>query len=343
MAAASASSRPLPHLSSYFDMRSFGGRLSYNWSLCNPLNLCWGEHAVAEACAVIANYQRGEHVTPHALQYAQTVMVSSAPQGTLAPAPCRTSGWGLSTVPVMAFIVSNAVSHPTSLPRIIIGQWLNQTQNAVITWYNRPATSGGGNGAPADETSICAAAAYCAACATAIPIAVGSGLAAQRIGFLRPFARFAPYPGVALANVMNTGMMRSDDLLSGVPVYCSEGSEATEPRAGVGVPLGVSSVTAGQRAVADTALTRTLIPLANFVAVPILMAGIERLRGAGRPRSLTLQVGVTAATLITAIPLASSTSAPIGTIAIDDVEPAVAAAARARDPSVAELRYERGF
>ena len=98
-----------------------------------------------------------------------------------------------------------------------------------------------------------------------------------------------------------------------------------------------------RRAVAETALTRTLIPLANFVVVPIIVGAAEITRGPGRPRSLALQVGVTAAVLVGAIPLASAVTPPIGTIAIDDVEPALARTARARDPSVRGLRYHRGF
>ena len=352
---ACAVERTLPHLSQYYDMTTFRGRLMYNWALCNPLGLRWGEHAVHQAQSTVTAFQQGEYVAHDDLQHAQTVLAVSAPQGVLAPAPCRTSGWGLATVPVMAYIVSNAISHPTSLLRIVLGQWLNQTQNAAITWFNRPSSSDSTGNANRQ-----AAAAYAMACATAIPVAVAAGFAAQRVSFLKPFSRFAPYPGVAMANVMNTGMMRGNDLREGVHVYVPKGAAAAErmvPDAmasdgakegfvrdeALGKRLGVTSSTAGWRAVADTALTRTLIPLANFVAAPLLMGVIDRLRGPSRPRSLALQVGVTAATLITAIPLASSVSAPIGTISIDDVEPAVAAAAKAQAPGIRELWYERGF
>ena len=92
--------------------------------------------------------------------------------------------------------------------------------------------------------------AYVAACATAIPIAVGAGLGANRSPLLRPLGKFAPYPAVALANVVNTCMMRSDDLVSGVPVT-TDGADTSSAALG-------RSVVAGQRAVRDTALTRTL-------------------------------------------------------------------------------------
>ena len=294
-------------------MSTFRGRLQYSWALCNPLGLRWGEHAVVEARATLAAQGSGAAVASDDLRYAQTVMTVSAPQGALAPLPCRTAGWALATAPVMAFMVSNAITHPTSIPRIVIGQWLNQTQNAVITWYNRPhvahdnrpdgpdGSHSSSDSALANDTNR-ATAAYCAACAVAIPTAVGSGLLARRSALLRPLAMFAPYPGVALANVLNTCMMRSTDLRQGVPVYAE--AKLTNRQADVsmppsesplGNPVGLSTV-AGRRAVADTAVTRTLIPLANFVVVPLLMVGIDRLRSAARstgapPRSLALQVG----------------------------------------------------
>ena len=89
-------------------MTTFFGRLQYNWALCSPLGLRWGGHAVQEARATLASHQNGVEVPRHELQHAQTVMAVAAPQGTLAPAPCRPCGWGLATVPVMAFIVHNA-------------------------------------------------------------------------------------------------------------------------------------------------------------------------------------------------------------------------------------------
>ena len=77
---------------------------------------------VREAEATLAAHARGERaVTPAELQHAQMVLAVAAPQGTLAPMPCRTAGWALSAAPVVAFIVSNAARHPTSLPRIVLG------------------------------------------------------------------------------------------------------------------------------------------------------------------------------------------------------------------------------
>lgn len=338
MAGKDAAERSPPHLSSYFDMTTFVGRLRYNFMLCNPLNLRWGAREVADAKSTLKSWKDGVHVETSALQHAQTVLAVNAPNGEQLPPPCRTSGWALATVPVMAFIQWNAAVRPTSLPHIIAGQWLNQTQNAAITWCNRPpppvesTQERAQTNARLSETAR-AVSAYVAACATAIPIAVGAGLGANRSPLLRPLGKFAPYPAVALANVVNTCMMRSDDLVSGVPVT-TDGADTSSAALG-------RSVVAGQRAVRDTALTRTLIPLANFVAAPVIMAGLERLLGtSGRPRSLPLQVTVTGVVLVAAIPLAAAVSPPICTIAIEDVEPPIR---EASPDATRELVYTRGF
>jgi hypothetical protein len=332
MADADSRLRILPHLSSHFDMTTFLGRLTFNWALCSPLGLRWNEASVAEASSVIELWRQGRDLPAEKLKQAQTVLAVSAPHGTLLPPPCRTSGWALATVPAMAFIQWNAVVRPTSLPHIVAGQWLNQTQNAAITWSNRPP-----NRAEEGGTIGHAFVAYAVACLTAIPIAVGAGIGAQRSRLLRPLGRFAPYPAVALANVVNTMMMRWDDLQNGVPVM--DGSGAVIDR----------SVVAGQRAVFDTALTRTLVPLANFVGAPIIMACLNRLRSAFRggskaaPQSLVLQLAVTTSVLVAAIPVASSVSAPIGSVAVEDLEPSVRDEATRRDSNVREVTYLRGF
>ena len=304
--------------------------------LCSPLGLRWGARDVDNAVLTVGRHRNAaDPPSTEELKHAQTVLAASAPQGTLLPWPCRTSGWAVATVPVMAFIQWNAVARPTSLPHIVIGQWLNQTQNAAITWFNRPAVPEAVGHAGSADT-VGALVAYVAACAAAIPIAVGAGIGAHRSRLLRPLGKFAPYPAVACANVVNTCMMRSDDLRSGVPLIDATTGEALD----VG-----RSVVAGQRSVGYTAITRTLIPLANFVGAPLVMAAVERLRGraAGTPRSMPLQLGVTFCVLVGAIPIASSMSPPVCSIVVDELEPAIAASVAQQRPGTRVLHFERGF
>ena len=269
-------------------------------------------------------------------------------QGEILPPPCRTCGWALATVPIIAFMVHNASVRPFSLPHIFIGQWLNQTQNAAITWCNRSSSSSSegsdGSGKSGSENSASGTDgsgqskflyAYAAACATAIPIGVASALAAKRSALLRPLARFAAYPGVAVANIVNTCTMRIDDLTIGLPLL-----DAPSCGAQVGE---CSSTEAGRRAVRDTCATRVLIPLANFGAVPMIMSALAaRAKPSARSPSLVLQAVVSGVVLVAAIPLACSIAPPVCEIAVTDVEPHIAEVAQSgRVGSV--LWYERGF
>ena len=72
--------RKLPHLSSYFDMTTFQGRLRYHWMLCNPLGLRWGKTAVQQALTTVHKWQEGGLVLKDELVHAQTVLVVNAPQ-----------------------------------------------------------------------------------------------------------------------------------------------------------------------------------------------------------------------------------------------------------------------
>ena len=330
---------PLPHLSSYYDLSTFLGRLEYNWALCSPFGLRWGEAAVGAAKETIAKSDSAE---PADLQRAQLILAVCAPQGEIVPPPCRTCGWALATVPIIAFMVHNASVRPFSLPHIFIGQWLNQTQNAAITWCNRSSSSSSGkndnddsgNSGNASQSKFMYA--YTAACATAIPIGVASALLAKRSALLRPLARFAAYPGVAAANIVNTCTMRLDDLTVGLPLL-----DAPSCGAQVGE---CSSPAAGWHAVRDTCATRVLIPLANFVAVPMIMSALAaRAKASVRAPSLVMQAVVSGAVLVAAIPLACSVAPPVCEIAVTQVEPQIAEAAKASGRVGSVLWYERGF
>ena len=148
--------------------------------------------------------------------------------------------------------------------------------------------------------------AYVAAIVSAVPIAFGAAVAAKRVSFLRPLARFAPYPGVAAANFVACMTIRHDDIAQGGPVSAG------------GLTIGHSQA-AGWAAVRDTALTRLVMPAGNFLIVPLVQWVLERARGGLRP-SLPVQVGVTAVIFSLWLPFSASIFPPTGRLPIGDVE-----------------------
>lgn len=348
--------RPLPRfragarLSDLYDLETFRGRLRYNWALCSPLGLRWGHSAVADSKALLAAHAAGStSAADVALWRATAVLAACAPNGELLPPPLRTCGWALCNTPTIAFMVVSALRHPTCVKRILLGQWLNQTHLAGVTWCNRGA--GGPDGGGPSEATI--AASYVAALLTAVPVAVGAGFASQRWAFLKPFARFAPYPGVALANFLGCACMRSSDVTHGIPVYqeeptlqrslsgtpppplnpaatTSRASHQASAKAGNASaeksvpehsvkPLG-NSTAAGWQAVRDTCATRLAMPVGNFILVPMAIWSWSALRRKPVP-SAAAQVGITAVIFTLWLPIAASLYPPVGKLKVEELEP----------------------
>lgn len=384
-------------------MSTFSGRWRYNWAVLSPLGLRFGDSAVAEANATLAARAAGQPRSDSDCWHATGVLATAAPAGELLPMPLRGCGWALCNTPTIAFMVSSALHHPTCTRRIVFGQWLNQTHLAGVTWCNRGASAEGDG-----PSTAVVAASYIGALVTAIPIAVGGGKLSQRSPLLKPFARFAPYPAVALANFLGSACMRSSDATRGAltaarrsvdssclidhfldrfldarrasqlarPRFPRASRPREAPSVGVpvadpadGQPLGLSRA-AGERAVRDTCVTRRpqlparlrlstsasgevsmcgsrlLMPVGNFLIVPAVVWLYTAARRIRQP-SLATQVAVTAAVFSVWLPTAASFYPPVGSLALDEIEPHLRSEAEARarragrvvSPSV---EYERG-
>ena len=333
-----------PQLSDYYDLSTFLGRYRYTWSFFSPANLRFGARDVAEANATLQNPTAA---SSQALHDALLVRATCAPSGELLPWFFRACGWALGGTPGIAFILYSAVHHPTSLRHILAGQVLNQTHLAGCTYCNR-----GGGG---DVTAIASIArAYVVSIVTAVPIAFGAAVAAKRWTALRPLGRYAPYPGVAAANAVACLTIRGDDVVSGVPVHVDmpasgtgseDGGSAARGGAdggvatgdGEGAALGMSQ-RAGWQAVRDTALTRTVMPMGNFVIVPLVQRLLEGVRGGRRP-GLLAQVGLTAAIFSLWLPVSAAACPPVGKLPVEELEPEL----KEKLPRDAtHVRYERG-
>lgn len=330
---------PLPpfrsgaHLSEIYDLSSFAGRWRYNWAVLSPLGLRWGKQSVADANAALAERAAGDRSrSDEELWHATAVLATAAPHGELLPMPLRGCGWATFNTPTIVFMVVSALRHPTCIRRIMFGQWLNQTHLAGVTWFNRGAA--GGEDGP-DAATV--AGSYLGALATAIPIAVGGGRLSQRIALLRPLARFAPFPAVALANVLGCACMRSSDTTRGVRVRDSADN--------AGAPLGRSAA-AGSQAVRDTCVTRLLMPVGNFLIVPALVWLYTLARHVTQP-SVATQVAITAAVFSVWLPTAASFCPPVGRLSTAKLEPHLreeleARSRRAGRPASDEVEYQRG-
>ena len=173
----------------------------------------------------------------------------------------RLGGWApLGALPV-AGLVYTARYRPESLALYTFFHWANQTQIAMMTYLN---------GSQKDAESVQRLAlGYSGAMAAALTIVVGFRGAMARSPLLQRYKRFAPLPAAAAANTANSVLVRSGELETGIPVYAvGNGSSVTEE-------VGLSRI-AAQQAIAETTITRWVLPLGNFIVAPMIMAAVER-------------------------------------------------------------------
>ena len=93
------------------------------------------------------------------------------------------------------------------------------------------------------------------------------------------------------------------------------------------VQVGLSKV-AAQKAIAQTAFTRWVLPLGNFIVAPVLLMGLEKTPlFTIMPRiRLPVQVGATVLAFAATLPFAFALFHERGSIEVDDVEPEIRAA-----------------
>jgi hypothetical protein len=331
------------HLSECYDMLTFKGRLEYNWDRFSPMGLMYGQEDVDRANLLLKSYkdQQEGSATTQELWHAVKVLATCAPHGELLLPPFRACGWALGATPAVAFMVASAIRWPTSLAAIFFGQWANQTQLAACTWANRgvPDTEDAKSALSSEETLSAQRTllrAYIAAIASSVPISFGIAVAAQRWSLLKPFARFAPFPGVAVANAVGCLMMRHGDATEGIPVSVTT-SQVTHT-------LGMSRA-AGTQALTDTAITRLIMPIGNFLIVPIIQAGLQKIRG--KPSGFTATVALTGLVFSGWLPFTCSVYPAMGILPANHLEPDLNIKLKQFQKlhglsSVSAVTYERG-
>ncbi|XP_078717704.1 sideroflexin-5 isoform X2 [Lampetra fluviatilis] len=199
-----------------------------------------------------------------------------------------------------------------TLATTVFWQWLNQSHNACVNYANRNASK------PTPTARF--AQGYLGAVGSAVVLAVGLSVFIQRASGFSPatrllIQRLIPFPAVATANVCNVLLMRHNELQEGVDVVDEHGRVVGTSR------------TAAKHALAETAVTRIVLPMPILVLPPLIMAMLERtalLRA--RPRlALPLQTLVCTATFAAALPLAIAIFPQYSQIDVSQLEPEIQA------------------
>ena len=161
-----------------FDQSSFLGRFSKMILACDPRLLLYSEEETRRCRAMVQDYENllanlPDGVTLTAMHRAlwEAQRISSAAlhpdTGDAIPHPFRMSGYVPFNGPICVAMVAS-----TSTPALLFWSWVNQSQNALVNYYNRNASSEMSN-----ETLIKS---YSAAVASALTVAFGLATFIQR-------------------------------------------------------------------------------------------------------------------------------------------------------------------
>lgn len=218
--------------------------------------------------------------------------IKNPDSGEIIPMPFRMSGFVPFGVPI---VVGMLLPNP-SLPTTLFFQWLNQTHNALVNYYNRPILPG----VPTNTRRLVEA--YVGAVTSALGVSAGlQYLFRNSTSFIK---NFVPFFAVASANICNVTLMRRDELTNGIEIKNQKGEV-----------VGISQV-AAKKALFETALTRVALPLPLLTFPPLIMGYLNQMNWLKtRPfLQLPIQTAICTAAFGFALPIAIALFPQYGTI-----------------------------
>jgi len=163
-----------------FDQSTFKGRFCKMLLACDPRLLLYTEEETRRSKIMVQNYQQllldlpqdinmTEQEMHHSLWEAQRISGATLhpDSGDVIPQPFRMSGYTPFNGPICVAMVAS-----TSTPALLFWSWVNQSQNALVNYYNRNAS------AEMDNATLLKS--YSIAVASALTVAFGLATVIQR-------------------------------------------------------------------------------------------------------------------------------------------------------------------
>ncbi|EED91246.1 sideroflexin 5 [Thalassiosira pseudonana CCMP1335] len=255
-----------------FDQSTFMGRLSKMLLACDPSLLFCSDGEVKRCKEMVDDYERllkelpdGVSETEMSRKLWEAQRVASAAlhpdSGDSIPHPFRMSGYVPFNGPIC---VSMVASQSTSA--LLFWSWVNQSQNALVNYYNRNASS--------EMTNETLAVSYAAAVGSALTVAFGLATFIQRRyspAQAKNLMKWVAFPSAVVASSLNCYIVRSPEIDTGVPLVDSDGNEV--------LPNETSTI-AAERGVNSTTLSRALLQAPVYFFPPFLMGSIPVLKNA---------------------------------------------------------------
>jgi len=253
-----------------FDQSNFFGRFCKMFLACDPRLLTYSTAEAQRSLEMVRNYKailssskdnnnnNDDVVSAQELSRSlwEAQRISSAAlhpdTGAVCPHPFRMSGYVPFNGPICVAMVSS-----TSTPALLFWSWVNQSQNALVNYFNRNASSEMTN-----ETLIKS---YSVAVASALTVAFGLATLVQKrfdAAKAKTLMRYVAFPSAVVASSLNCYIVRSPEIETGVPLMNADGET-----------LGISQVAAA-RGVNSTTASRAILQAPVFFLPPLLLSSV---------------------------------------------------------------------
>ena len=180
------------------------------------------------------------------------------------PRPCRMSGYLPFNGPICIAMIS-----VQSTIALLIWSWMNQSQNALVNYFNGP-KSANDDAATAIDGALFKS--YSLAVASALVVAFGLSTYIQT-NFSGEEAtellRFIAFPSAVIASSLNCYIIRSPEIETGVPLLNKELDN---------VLPGETSTAAAKRGVYSTTASRAVLQMPTYFIPPLLLDTVTPLK-----------------------------------------------------------------
>lgn len=287
-----------------FDQTDFIGRFCKMLLACDPRLLTYSEEQVEGSKRMLQNHKDYQGMDRALWEARRIVEAALNDTGDYIPRPFRMSGY----VPYNGPVSIALVSSQSTLP-LLLWSWVNQTQNALVNFYNRNGSS------PMSNETL--AISYCAAVGSSLLVAFGLATVIQRRfepSKAKQLLKWVAFPSAIVASSLNCYIVRSPEIDSGIPLTNAAGEDV--------LPGQTSSLAAAQ-GVYTTTVSRAILQ-APVYFIPPLLVGLGPFKSF-LTRSPAMTIPLTTYLLLVSfgigLPATTAIFPQISTISATDVEP----------------------
>ncbi|XP_067934431.1 sideroflexin-1-like isoform X2 [Watersipora subatra] len=307
-----------------YDQSTYSGRAKHFFIVTNPFNILASSTELEQAKLLVTEY-RNKAVLP-GLTADQLWRAKQLYDSTYHPDTGEKMfvlGRMSAQVPCNMLVTGCMLTFYKTTPAVIFWQWINQSFNAVVNYTNRSGAN------PISEKQL--GLSYLGATTGAIVTALSLNRLAPR--FPPIIGRFVPFAAVAAANSINLPMMRSNELVNGIPVLTADGEALGESRK------------AAQSAITQVVVSRILMAVPGMFIPPILMAKLEKRSFLRRypMMSAPLQVLMVGASLVLATPLCCALFPQMSSMKTSRLESELKAKVLAHPSSPDKVYFNKGL